>query len=48
MLGNSPQKGFQGSPRKGKGPLKLGQNLSSAIGMMVGVVGGENALLWKT
>ena len=25
MLGNSPQKGFQGSPRKGKGPLKLEQ-----------------------
>ena len=23
--GNSPQKGFQGSPRKGKGPLKPGQ-----------------------
>ena len=25
MLGNSPQKGFQGSPRKGKRPLKPGQ-----------------------
>ena len=25
MLKNSPQKGFQGSPKKGKGPLKLGQ-----------------------
>ena len=25
VLGNSPQKGFQGSPRKGKEPLKLGQ-----------------------
>ena len=25
VLGTSPQKGFQGSPRKGKGPLKLGQ-----------------------
>ena len=22
VLGNSPQKGFQGSPKKGKGPLK--------------------------
>ena len=25
MLGNSPQKGFQGSPKIGKGPLKPGQ-----------------------
>ena len=25
VLGNSPQKGFQGSPEKGKGPLKPGQ-----------------------
>ena len=25
ILGTSPQKGFQGSPRKGKGPLKPGQ-----------------------
>ena len=25
MLTNSPQKGFQGSPKKGKGPLKLRQ-----------------------
>ena len=25
ILGTSPWKGFQGSPRKGKGPLKLGQ-----------------------
>ena len=25
VLGTSPQKGFQGSSRKGKGPLKLGQ-----------------------
>ena len=25
VLGNSPQKGFQGSPKKGKGPLKPGQ-----------------------
>ena len=25
VCGNSPQKGFQGSPRKGKGPLKPGQ-----------------------
>ena len=25
VLGNSPQKGFQGSPEKGKGPLKSGQ-----------------------
>ena len=25
VLGNSPQKGFQGSPRKGKGPLNLVQ-----------------------
>ena len=24
VLENSPQKGFQGSPRKGKGPLKSG------------------------
>ena len=25
VLGNSPRKGFQGSPRKRRGPLKLGQ-----------------------
>ena len=25
LLKNTPQKGFQGSPKKGKGPLKLGQ-----------------------
>ena len=25
LLKNSPQKGFQGTPKKGKGPLKLGQ-----------------------
>ena len=25
VLKNSPQKGFQGSPKKGKGPLKPGQ-----------------------
>ena len=25
VLGNSPQNGFQGSPKKGKGPQKLGQ-----------------------
>ena len=48
VLGTSPWKGFQGSPRKGKGPLKPGQNLSSAIGVMVGVMGGENVPLWKT
>ena len=27
VLGTSPQKGFQGSPRKGKVPLKLGQKV---------------------
>ena len=48
LLGTSPQKGFHGSPRKGKRPLKLGQKLSSAIGMMVGVMGGKNVLLQKT
>ena len=25
MLKNSPQKGYQGSPKKGKGPVKSGQ-----------------------
>ena len=48
MLGNSPQKGFQGSPRKGKGPLKPGQNLSIAICVMVMVMSGKNVPLQKT
>ena len=48
VLGTSPQKGFQGSPRRGKGPLKLSKNLSNAIDVMVGVMDGENVLLRKT
>ena len=47
-LGNSPQKGFQGSLRKEKGPLNWGKNLSSAIDVTVGVMGGENVPLQKT
>ena len=33
VLGNSPQKGFQGSPKKGKDLSNQGRNLLSAIEM---------------
>ena len=33
MLKNSPQKGFQGSPIKGKGPLKLGKKAYNVLQM---------------
>ena len=39
VSGGSPQKLFQGSPRKTKGPLKPGQK---PIILMVGVMTGEN------
>ena len=48
MLGNSPQKWLQGSPKKGKDFSNQGRNLSSAIYVMVGVMGGENVPLQKT
>ena len=44
VLGNS-QKEFWGLPKKGKGTLK---NLSSAINVTVGVIGGKNVPLQKT
>ena len=47
VLKNS-QKGFQGSPRKGKGPLKLEQKPIKCSDVMVGVMGGESVPLWKT
>ena len=34
VLKNSPQKGLQGLPKKGKGPLKLGKSPSSVTGLM--------------
>ena len=48
MLGNSPQKGLQGSSKKGKDLSNQVRNLSSAIDVTVRVMGGENVPLWKT
>ena len=48
VLGTSPQKVFQGHPEKGKNLSNQGKSLSSAIGVMVGAMGGENVPLWKT
>ena len=45
---NSPQKVFQGSPRKGRVVPNLGRNLLSVINAMDGVMVGGNAQLWKT
>ena len=42
VSGGSPQKPFQGSPRKTKGPLKPGQKPSSAIIVIVGAMAGKN------
>ena len=48
MFGNFPQKGLQGSPKKGKISVKPGKNLSSVTNVRDGVMGGESVQLWKT
>ena len=48
LFGNSPQKGRQGSSKKGKISLRLGQNLFSVPDVRVGFMGGESVQLRKT
>ena len=48
LFGNSPQKGIQGSPKKGKISLRPGQKPFSVSNVRVGVMGGESVQLWKT
>ena len=48
VLKNSPKKGFQGSPKRGKDLWNWDKNLSSVTDVMVGVMGGWNVQLWKT
>ena len=48
LLKNCPQKGFQGSPKEGKGPLKLGQKPIKCYRCDGWVMGEGNVQLQKT
>ena len=48
LLGSSPQKRMQGSPKKGKISLRPGQNLFSVLDVRVRVMDGTSVRLWKT
>ena len=48
LLGSSPQKRMQGSPKKGKISLRPGQNLFSVLDVSAGVMDGVSVQLQKT
>ena len=48
LLGSSPQKRMQGSPKKARYPLDQAKNLFSVLDVRAGVMDGMNVQLWKT